>query len=326
MPKYSRIAFANAKELIFPWPVEFEPLMSFIIIRVFNTNCYLLNTINYKLFPLLKELTENKKTISDGTKSAKNITILVGNLLTTSILLTVASVTAIPALLGALALKAIVHMLIPIAKTLSKNNKHILKAVGSAIIFATFTGLMVISTLMLKKIADNGTSALLGSIFLLGIISINILSFKLLGGQLKNVVLGSICLSTMSASLLIFGVALGKIYDATKDITWEQFGMIAAITVTFGAAIAIIGIPVVAGFIALGSITMITMSASLLIFGAALGKMSKETKDVDFIQSAVVAGSIAVLGFATAFVGLLSIAVIPGSIALLSMSIPLIYS
>ena len=243
-------------------------------------------------------LKKHEKSFESARKATKNITILVGNLLTTSILLTVASVTAIPALLGALALKAIVHMLIPIAKTLSKNNKHILKAVGSAIIFTTFTGLMVISTLILKKIADNGTSALLGSIFLLGIISINILSFKLLGGQLKNIVLGSICLAIMSASLLIFGAALGKMSKETKDVDFIQSAVVAGSIVVLGVAIAAIGIPFVAGFIALGSIALLSMSIPLMLFSETLRNVSEVGGEISLINIGKFCAGIAELGIA----------------------------
>ena len=276
------------------------------------------------LTPLTKKLVKNKKETKDSAKAAKNITVLVGNLLITSIFLTIAAVTGIPALLGALVLKVMVNMVIPIAKKLSKNNKHMLKAVGSAIIFTAFTGLMVISTLFLAKIADNGLSALLGSIFILGIIAINVLSFKLLGSQLGSMIKGSISLIIMSVSLLLFGIALGKIHEATKDMTWGQFGMIAAITVMFGLVMAIIGIPVVAGLIIAGGIAMAAMSVGLLIFGIALGKINKATKDLDFMQLLVVAGSIVVLGAATALVGLLSILVIPGSIALVALTVGVI--
>ena len=276
------------------------------------------------LIPLSKKLIKNTKDIDKGAKAAKNITVLVGNLLTTSIFLTIAVVTAVPAILGATLLSVMVDIIIPIAKKLSKNNKKMTKAVGSAFILLTFTGLMAITTFILNEIASTGLDALLGAGIMLGVVLINVLAFKLLKNNLKPILIGAISMAIMSGSLILFGIALQKITDATKDVSWKQVGIIATMTVLLGGVVAILGIPAVVPFILLGALSMGIMGACLIPFGIALQKISDSTKDVSWKQVGTIALSIVLLGGATAVAGLLSILIIPGSIAIAAMGIGLI--
>ena len=276
------------------------------------------------LLSLSKNLTQNKKNVNSGVNVAKKMTTLVGNLLVMSILLSISAITGGPALLGAKLISKIIDTVTPLAKKLSKNSKHVAKAIGASITLIAFTGLMVVSSLLLTTIAMTGVPALLGAVFILGIVSINVLTFKILSKATKNILIGSISMLLMSTSLLLFGVALNKINQATKDITWGQFGMIAALTGLFGVVIAALGIPAVAPFIILGSISMAVMSVSLLIFGATLNKINQATKDMEIEQSLIVAGSITSIGLATAAMGILIAPILLGSITLLIMSIPLI--
>ena len=276
------------------------------------------------LIPLSKKLIKNTKDIDKGAKAAKNITVLVGNLLTTSIFLTIAVVTAVPAILGATLLSVMVDIIIPIAKKLSKNNKKMTKAVGSAFILLTFTGLMAITTFILNEIASTGLDALLGAGIMLGVVLINVLAFKLLKNNLKPILIGAISMAIMSGSLILFGIALQKITDATKDVSWKQVGIIATMTVLLGGVVAILGIPAVVPFILLGALSMGIMGACLIPFGIALQKISDSTKDVSWQQVGTIALSIVLLGGATAVAGLLSILIIPGSIAIAAMGIGLI--
>jgi hypothetical protein len=231
-----------------------------------------------------------------------------------------ASLTAGPAILGAVLLSKMVDKIIIVSKKLSKSNKHIAKAIGSSLLLTVFTGIIIIPTILLSAIAITGIPAILGSVLLLGIVTINLLTFKLLDSAKQSILIGSLVMALMGGALIVFGIALQKITNATKDVTWKQFGIIAATTVLLGLVVAAIGIPVVAGFIALGSVAMLLMSGALIVFGIALDKLAKSTKDVSFVQVAIIAGSVALLGLATALVGAFSIAIIPGSIATLFMS------
>ena len=279
-------------------------------------------TLN-KLIPLSKKLTKNEKDFKNASKAARKITALIGNILVTSIFLTISAVTGIPAILGALVVSVLVDTLVPIAKKLSRSNKHMYKAVGSSLMLVTFTGIMTLTSLALSAIAKMGVPALLGSLVVLGVVSISILTFKIINKAKKNILIGSIMMSLMSISLLLFGVALGKITKATENVSFKQIGMIAAITVLLTGCVAIMGIPAVAPFIILGSLSMAAMSIGLLIFSTSLGEIAKTTENLKFKQILLVSGSILALGLPIAGVGFLAPAIVMGSISLAALSLAL---
>ena len=109
-----------------------------------------------KTLPIAKKLTKNKKDIDQGAKSAKDITVLIGNLLITSIFLTIAVVFALPAMLGALALKVIVNILIPVAKKLGKNNKQYFKYKRKKIPINKFRNILLLTVLVYHILIENG--------------------------------------------------------------------------------------------------------------------------------------------------------------------------
>ena len=273
-----------------------------------------------KLITLSTKLTKNKKEINEGAKVAKKITVLTGNLLITSIFLTIAAVTGVPALLGAKLLLKIVNKTLPIAKKLSKHKKDIGKAVGSALILAAFTGLMAASSLFLATIAVTGIPALLGSVLMYGIIKLNILTCKMISKSLKHIVIGSIGMAVMSVSLFLFGVALNKIATATKGVNFKQVGVIATLTLLFGGAVAILGIPAVAPFILLGSVSMAVMGLALRPFAKTLASISKSTKGLKIKDILVITGSMVSLGLGIAAMSLLTVPIALGSVVVRSMS------
>ena len=276
-----------------------------------------------KLIPLAQKLIKNQKDIEKGAKVAKNITVLVGNLLLTSIFLTVAAVFALPAILGAMALGLMIDFIVPVVEKLSKNNKNMGKAVLSALILTAFTGLMAISTFFLATIAKNGLEALWGSVVVLGVVSISMVTFELLNGAKKNILIGAGLMIIMSISLLLFGIALKKITDATKDVTWKQVAITASMIVILALSTAVMGEPTTASFIALGSLTMLLLSTSLIVFGTALGKIAQATEKLTWKKVLLVAGSMATMGAAVAAMGALSPLIAFGSIALGSLSLAL---
>ena len=283
-----------------------------------------LETMVDRLVPLAQKLIKNKSDIDKGTKVAKNITILVGNLLISSIFLTIAFIPALVGTLGALALHLMTRAIIGVAEILSKNNKKMGQAVASALILAAFTGLMALSSLFLASIAEIGIKAILGAILLTGIVAINIAIFSLLDGAKQQVIIGGVMMILMSISLIIFGIALKKMAEATKNLSWEQFGMIAALIGLFTASMIVIGIPYVAGLVALGAATMLLMSISLLMFGIALNKIQKGVESVNK-ESITKLGEI--MTTLAGYIGGLSTEVISiglGSAALGAMTLPLI--
>ena len=269
-----------------------------------------------EITPIINNLIKNKKDINAATKVAKNITALVGNLLITSIFLTIAAVTGIPAILGAILLDLMLDSIINVSKKLSKNNKDINKSTKAARKLMVFTGLMALTSLFLATIAVTGIPALLGAVLMLGIVKICSLTFNMLNKAKKNALIGSLVLLVMSASLILFGIALKKIVDATKDVKFKQVGVIVAMTLIFAGVIIGFGVPAVAALVALGSLTMMLMSTSLIIFGTALGKIAKATKSLEMKHITLVASSMMILGLGIAAMGFLSLPVLLGSIAL----------
>ena len=282
-----------------------------------------LDEVITKLINLSKKLSKNKKEFEDGSKAAARITILTGNLLIASIFLAITAIFGYPALWGAKLLSKIVTKTISVAKKLSKSNKDIKNAIGSALILAAFTGLIMVTAVFLSVVAVLAIPALLGALVMVGIVKICSSTFKMLNKAKKNVLIGSLVMLVMSVSLILFGIALKKITDATKGVSWKQFGMIAAFIGLFAVAIGVMGIEPIAAAIALGSAVMSAMSISLILFGSALGKIAKSTEKLTKKHISTLASAMWKLGLSVAGMGVLSIPIAFGSVALTTMGISL---
>ena len=276
------------------------------------------------IFELSKLLKKHKKDFKNGAEATKKIIVIAGNLLIASILLTVSVATGALAIVGAHLLSAMVDVTVRLTKKLNKNKKNISKAVPASVLFLIFTGAMMLSAYLLSEVAKNGVDALLGSAIILGVVLINTITFSLLKKSMKNVLLGSIAMLVMSTSLILFGIGLKKIADATKDVSWEQFGMIAAFTLMFAVVVGVMGIGPIPLAIALGSLAMVVMGGALIVFGLGLKKVADATKDVSWEQFGMIAACTLSLGVITALIGLASPFIALGSLALITMSISLI--
>ena len=197
--------------------IDFAALWS----KLANIGIASISLVVGEIVPLSKKLEKNSKNFKNGADAAKRITTLVGNLLISSIFLTMAIITGIPAVIGALVLSLMVKVVIPVVKTLSKNKKNIGNGVKAALGLVTFTGIMTLTTLLLTIVAKNGISALIGSIFVYGIVWVNSKVFKMLNKQSKNILKGAVAMLVMSLSLIFFGVALNLITNATKNVTFK---------------------------------------------------------------------------------------------------------
>ena len=282
-----------------------------------------IDSVLNKIFPLTKKLTKNKKDVENGAKVAKKITVLIGNLLVTSIFLTMAVVTGIPAILGAMLLSKMVDKIMPAVKKLSRNKKHMGKAVTSALLLITFTGLMAVTSLLLASIAITGIPALLGSVFMLGIIYVNIFAFKILSKSLKTIAIGSISMLMMSLSLLLFSYTIEKITAATKGVTFKQVGVIAAMIVLLGASVMVLGIPALFPFILLGSLAVGIMGFALRPFAVTLGVIAKATENMKMKDVLLVSGALVTLGGTFSLMAPMLPLVLLGAITIRSMVNPL---
>ena len=273
-----------------------------------------------KLIPITKKLNKNNKYIGEAAKTALILTAVTGLMAVSATFLATIAVTGAPALLGAKLLEKTIDKLIPTVKKLSTNNKHIVKAAKTALILTAVTGLMAVSATFLATIAVTGVPALLGSVLLFGIVKITTSIFKMLNKSKKNILIGSIAMVIMSTSLLLFGVALNKIVEATKSVSFKQVGIIAAMTTLLGGSVALLGIPAVFPFIALGSISMAIMGFALRPFAKTLSIISKATEKLKIKQVTLLSGAMSILALGVAKMALLAVPVLVGSITLGKLS------
>jgi hypothetical protein len=231
------------------------------------------------LTKIAEKLSKEKNVINKGVEASKQVTILVSNLFVSSILLTASIVPVLSGTIGALALKLMIETTMWSINTLSEKKKSIETSTKSAKALAVFAGQMAITSFMFATIAVTGIPAMVGMVLMKGILWLNEKMFKSLDKSKASITKGAVVMLLMGGSLILYGIALKKISEATKGMEWKQLGMIAALTGTFAVAIAALGIPIVAGFVALGSVTLGIMSLSLLAFAKSL-KMLNDMGDV----------------------------------------------
>lgn len=129
-------------------------------------------------------------------------------------------------------------------------------------------GSMLLTTMALAGIAVVGIPAMVGALLMKGVIWLLIGTFKMLRKANKSVIKGSAVLLIMSASIITFGLGLGMMAKAVKDMKLKDVGLMVASLAGMGLAIA--GIGLLAVPIAIGSATLLLMGASLGVFGLAL--------------------------------------------------------
>ena len=158
------------------------------------------------LLGLFRKISLNEIHIKRGKKSLKDMLASCGSMLISSIVLTGIAVVSIPAMLGALAMKGIVWLMVGTYKVLSKAHKHVVKGSlvllimsASVISFALGLGLMVkaVKDMKLKHIG-----LMIASIAGIG------LTVAGVGLLAAPIALGSASLLLLGASLGIFGLAV----------------------------------------------------------------------------------------------------------------------
>lgn len=194
-------------------------------------------------------------------------------------------------------------------KSGSKSMKEILAA----------TGAMFLTSVLLSGLAVTGIPAMLGALAMKGIVWIMKGTFEILNKAKKNALQGSLVLLIMSSSLITFALGLGFMVKAVKGMKWKDFGMMMASIAAISAVFAVIGIPAVTALIGLGSIAVLAMGASLLLFSIGLAKTINTLKGTDWDELNEMSKSIWKLGLEISKVGALSIPIGLGSSALIMM-------
>ncbi len=148
-------------------------------------------------------------------------------------------------------------------------------------------GSFLLTSMILVGIAALSIPAMLGALLMRGVVWLLIGTFKLLSKSRRTVLKGSLVLLLMSTSIIAFGLGLGLMAKAVKDMTLKDVGlMIASIA---GVGLAVAGIGLLSIPIALGGAAMLLLSASLGILGLTLNywKTFDPGKSMDNIKTAI---------------------------------------
>ena len=236
------------------------------------------------------------------------------------------AIFAIPAQLG---LKTIERLflgskrkgggLLAVFREVDENKKTIKSGSKSMKEILAATGAMFLTSVLLSGLAVTGIPAMLGALAMKGIVWIMKGTFEILNKAKKNALQGSLVLLIMSSSLITFALGLGFMVKAVKGMKWKDFGMMMASIAAISAVFAVIGIPAVTALIGLGSIAVLAMGASLLLFSIGLAKTINTLKGTDWDEFNEMSKSIWKLGLEISKVGALSIPIGLGSSALILM-------
>ena len=209
--------------------------------------------------------------------------------------------------------------LLAIFREVNLNKKEIKAGKKSMKEILAATGAMFLTSVLLAGLAVTGIPAMLGALAMKGIVWIMKGTFAMLNKAKKNALTGSLVLLIMSSSLITFALGLGLMVKAVKSMKWKDFGMMMASIAAISAVFAVIGIPVVAGLVGLGSIAVLAMGASLLLYSIGLAKTINVLKGTNWDEFKEMSKSIWKLGLEISKVGALSIPIGLGSAALILM-------
>lgn len=129
------------------------------------------------------------------------------------------------------------------------------------------------------------------------------LEFAILGNLITEVALGSAAVLAMSVAVGVFGFAVGFYVDSIKGASWGDIGKMAALIGIFGLEFALLGIPMVAAAVAIGSVAVITMSAAIVAFGFSMERFIEPVQKIDFETVKRMVTLIGALGLEFAMIG-----------------------
>lgn len=148
-------------------------------------------------------------------------------------------------------------------------------------------GSFLLTSIVLVGIAALSIPAMLGALLMRGVVWLLVGTFELLSKSRRTVAKGSLVLLLMSTSIITFGLGLGLMLKAVKDMKLKDVGLMMASIAGVGLTVAGIGLLSVP--IALGSAAMLLLSASLGILGLTLNywKTFDASKSMDNVKEAI---------------------------------------
>ena len=187
-------------------------------------------------------------------------------------------------------------------------------AMGAAMVLLGF-GLMITYSAV-EDVDWKEFGIMLLSILLLGVI------FSAAGLAIGLILPGAIAMAAMGAALVLIGLGLMITYKAVEDVEWKEFGIMLLSILLLGVIFSAIGIA--SPLIIIGSAAVITMGASLILFGIGLMVALNATKETTIEDVGIMMALIGGLATAYALVGVLSLPIIIGSVAIIAMGVSLI--
>ena len=145
----------------------------------------------------------------------------------------------------------------------------------------------LLTSMVLVGIAALSIPAMLGALLMKGVVWLLIGTFKLLSKSKRTVSKGSGVLLLMSTSIIAFGLGLGLMVKAVKDMKLKDVGLMMASIAGVGLTVA--GIGLLSAPIALGSASILLLSASLGVLGLALNywKTFDASKSMDNVKAVI---------------------------------------
>ena len=148
-------------------------------------------------------------------------------------------------------------------------------------------GSFLLTSIILVGIAALSIPAMLGALLMKGVVWLLIGTFNLLSKSKRTVSKGSGVLLLMSTSIIAFGLGLGLMVKAVKDMKLKDVGLMMASIAGVGLTVA--GIGLLSAPIALGSASILLLSASLGVLGLALNywKTFDASKSMNNVKEAI---------------------------------------
>ena len=213
-----------------------------------------------------------------------------------------------------------------------KNTKNIRNAVINIALmslgFVVFSGAFTLSALMVRSFIQSGEAtdnitALVATVGLFGLMLGSMYVMKTIGKGMTQVAKGTLGVALMGIGLIVFGFGVKTAMSAVSGMDWGDMFKLPVLLATFGVEFAILGVPVVAGFVALGSGAAIAMGVGIVGFSLGLRLGLAAISGVDEDDRNWLMKSLGLFGAEFSLLGLASlpIALGAGALTLLSASV-----
>jgi len=272
------------------------------------------------------------KALKDVAKPVKDISLsfaylglgilaLAGSLVLTGMLLGLAKPTDVLLFLGGLVVGVLLMFgLLWMAKKIVDKGTDVIKDIGLGMA-ALSLGILsfAITLVLLPKIlgGESGGSIIKSMLMIVGIVAAMALIFTILGAMKSMTFKGFMSIVWMSAGLIVLSVgilalamtakllmtgmtpasATDEEKDKNKKFIMKGLGVIGLITLAAVGLFALLGTPVVAGLVMTGAITMILLSAALILLAKSIGKLVEtgkalEGEDIGEVLTKLIGGSL----------------------------------